>query len=105
MVCVDLTANVGNNNTHLFVTYVFWAVSGRFLHGCQAHHLEEMVLHDVTDYAKFVEISAPPLRAKRFFECDDDIRYIAPVPNGLENGIGKPEGNKTSQIRRNKLHD
>lgn len=57
---------------------------GWLFHGDQAEYLEQMVLHDITDYAEIVEIPAAAFGAKRFFERDLHLRDVVPVPSGVQ---------------------
>ena len=49
-----------------------------------------MVLHDVTDDAKLVEVASSALGAEGFLEGDRDVSDVVPVPDRLERGISKP---------------
>ena len=48
-----------------------------------------MILHDVTNNPKLVKVAATPIRAKRLFEGDHDIRNVVSVPQRLEDCVGK----------------
>ena len=80
------------HGTHLFIPDVFSRVSSRLLHGRETHHLEEVVLHHVSDDPKLVKVSASTLGAKRLLEGDGHTSNVVAVPDWLEGSIGKSRG-------------
>ena len=73
---------------------VVGAGGGRLLHGGQTQDLEQMILHDVADDSKLVEISAPALGAEGLLEGDDHRRDVVPVPRGAEQHVGEAESHQ-----------
>jgi len=50
-----------------------------------------MILHHISNNAKFIEISTPSLRTKRFLERDLHIGNMLPSPRCAEKSIGKTQ--------------
>ena len=80
-----------NPSTHFLITDVFGSPCGWLLHGREAQDLEQVVLHDVTDDAKLVEVATPPLGAEGLFEGNGDVGNGVAIPNRVECGVSKPE--------------
>lgn len=76
---------------YLLIPDIFGTVGRRFFHGCEAHHLKQVVLHDVTDYPKLVEIPTTPHCTEWLLESDNHIGYVVSVPYWLKDRVGKPE--------------
>ena len=54
-------------------------------------HLYKVVLHDIPDNSKLIEVSATALCAERLFECDLHVADVLVVPNRTQEGIGKSQ--------------
>jgi len=50
-----------------------------------------MVLHYITNDAEFIEVASSAFCAKRFLECDLDIRNMLTGPCGAEESICESE--------------
>ncbi len=77
--------------SYLFISNVLSRVSGRFLHGRQAHDLKQVVLHHVSDDPKLVKVASSAVGTKGLFEGDHHTRNVIAVPDRLEDGVGKPD--------------
>ena len=77
--------------SYLFIADVFRVVSGRFLHGSQAHDLEQVVLHYVTNDPKLVKVPTATHGPKRLLERHHDVGNVVSVPYRLEDSVGKPD--------------
>jgi hypothetical protein len=60
-----------------------------WLHGEQRHHLQQVILHDVTDRPRLIVEPAAALDAEALRHGDLDALDVVPVPNRLQEGIGK----------------
>ena len=49
-----------------------------------------MVLHDVADNAKLVEVAAAAHGPERLLEGNDNVGNVVPVPDRLKDSVGKP---------------
>ena len=58
-----------------------------------------MVLHDVADDAKLVEVAPAALGAEGLLEGDGDVGNGVAVPDGLEGDVGKPTERLWTSIR------
>ena len=62
----------------------------RFLHGRQAEHLHQVILHDISDDSVLVKVSAAPFRPERLFESDEDAGDAFTVPRRAEKAVAEP---------------
>lgn len=68
----------------LFVTDGLRVEGNGSLHGQEGQDLQEMVLHDVSDYADGVEIAAAAFGAEALFERDLDALDVVSVPGSVQ---------------------
>ena len=81
----------GFEQLHLFVADGFgFERHGRF-HGDERKHLEHVVLRHVAQRAGLLVITAALADAERFADGDLDVVHGIPVPELLENRVGKAE--------------
>src|SRR5215469_3541396 len=64
-------------------------LTGRRIHREVGENLQHMVLHHVADRASFVIEAAAILHAELFCHRDLDIANESPIPERLENRVGK----------------
>ena len=57
----------------------------------QNTHLQQVVLHDVPDDAKFIKVTTSALSSKGLLEADDHRRDVVSIPSGSKEHVGKPE--------------
>ena len=57
----------------------------------EGKYLKKVVLHDVPDDPKLVEVSTSSLRPKRLLERDRDAGNGVPVPRGAEDHVGEAQ--------------
>ncbi len=81
---------VGGWQPNLFVTDVVGPGGARLLHGDEAENLKQMVLHNVADDAKLVEVTTAALGAKRFLEGDQHAGNVLLVPERAEDEVAEP---------------
>ena len=53
--------------------------------------LHEVILHDISDDAKLVEVSPPPLCAKRLLEGDLHVADVLVIPDGPQERVGESQ--------------
>ena len=62
---------------------------------CQKRHdLQQVVLYDITDGARFLVKLAASLHTKRFGHVDLHAVYVVAIPDRLQEGVGEPEEQK-----------
>src|SRR5262249_23307291 len=74
-----------------FVADAVWRVASGRLHGQQRHDLEHVVLEHVANRAGFFVESAATLHINALGHRDLHVRDAVPVPDWLEDPVGKPE--------------
>ena len=79
-------------NVHLLVPNLVGFEGDHRFHGHQTEQLHQVILHHVTQGPGVVVIAAPMFDPDRFDRGDGDTFNITPVPDRLEEGIGKAEG-------------
>ncbi len=62
------------------------------LHGDDGEELHEVVLEHVPQRPRLLVILAPMLHPQRLRRRDLHVVYIAPVPDGFDDGVGEAEG-------------
>jgi len=77
---------------HLLVTDIVGIKGNRRFHRHQAQDLEKMILHHVAQGASLVVIVTALFHPHGFSHSDLHLIDIAPVPDGLEERVGKAEG-------------
>mmetsp|Transcript_1197 Transcript_1197/g.3360 ORF Transcript_1197/g.3360 Transcript_1197/m.3360 type:complete len:441 (+) Transcript_1197:13-1335(+) len=78
----------------LLVSDILRVQRQRSLHADESENLQKMVLHDVADDADVVKVACAALDSEIFLEGDLDALDVVAVPDGLENGVGKPESHE-----------
>jgi hypothetical protein len=74
---------------HFFVSYVVGVARRGFLHRDKSENLQKMILHNIPNNTKFVEISATALGTEWFFKTDLYRSDVVSVPSWVENSIPK----------------
>ena len=81
----------GVEHVHLLVADLVGLKGDHRLHRDETEQLHEMVLHHVAERAGVIVVAAAMLDAHRFGDGDGHIVDVAPVPDRLEERIGKTE--------------
>lgn len=87
-VCKKLELN--SPQPDLLIPHVLCTSGGRLLHGCQTQHLQQVVLHHITDDPKLIKIATTPLSPKWLLEGDGYSGDAVAIPDRLEHGVCKP---------------
>ena len=82
----------GVEHVHFLVADLVGIEGDHRLHRHETEQLHQMILHHVAQRAGVVVIAAAMLDAHRFGDGDGHIINVAPVPDRLEERIGKTEG-------------
>lgn len=88
---LGLDGGDGTEDAHFLVANVLGRERDGPLHGKESQHLKQVVLHDITNDAKLVEISAAALGAKRLLEGDLNIVDVVTVPGSAEERVTKTQ--------------
>src|ERR1035441_3301588 len=78
-------------NVHLLVPNLVGFEGNHGFHRHQTEQLHQVILHHVTKGPGVVVIAAPMLDPDGLYRGDGDTFYITPVPDWLEERIGKAE--------------
>lgn len=82
----------GAQDLDLFAAHVLGGAQGRGpVHGHDAEHLEQVVLHHVPDDAVLVKVPPAPLNPNRLLEDNLDAVDAAPVPHRVEEHVCKAQ--------------
>ncbi len=76
---------------HFFIAYRVGIKGDWRLHCDKGEQLQHVVLYHVADGSRFLVVGGAPLNANVFGHGNLDVVYITPIPDWLENAIGKAE--------------
>ncbi|KAI6754287.1 hypothetical protein HG530_012801 [Fusarium avenaceum] len=88
---LGLNGGNGTEDANLFVADVLGIERDGSLHSQESENLEEMVLHNITNNAKLVEVTSTSFSAEGLLECDLDVVDVLSVPCGAEEGVTESE--------------
>lgn len=81
----------GLENANFLISDILGGERDWTLHRQQGQNLQEMVLHDITDDAKLIEVTSTTLGAKWFLEGDLDVIDVIAVPSCVEERVAESE--------------
>ena len=82
----------GPQHVDLLVADLIRVEGDGWLHGDQAEHLHQVVLHHVPEGARVIVVAAAVLHPHLFSYGDLHVVDVSPVPDRLEEGVGKAKG-------------
>ena len=76
---------------HHLITEVIRIEDSRRFHGSKSYKLNQMILYHIPQSSRCLVIFPPVLDSERFQSVYLHVIHVVPVPQGLENTIGKTE--------------
>jgi hypothetical protein len=88
---LGLNGGNGAENANLFVANILGVERDGSLHSQESKNLEEMVLHNITNDTKLVEVTSTSFSTEGLLESDLNVVDMLSVPCGAEEGVTKSE--------------